>query len=77
MPDICDHANDEIEFLNQIQLSRISSATHQPSATHCCDCRAPFLSLAARHYRASADVWIASPSWNISHHLHKEFKNAA
>lgn len=41
MPDICDHANDEMEFLNQIQLSRISSATHQPSATHCCDCRAP------------------------------------
>ncbi|HIF3212056.1 TPA: TraR/DksA C4-type zinc finger protein [Salmonella enterica] len=30
-----------MEFLNQIQLSRISSATHQPSATHCCDCSAP------------------------------------
>lgn len=37
MPDICDHANDEMEFLNQIKFSRPPSPT-QPSATHCCDC---------------------------------------
>lgn len=36
MPDICDHANDEMEFLNQIKFSRPPSPT-QPSATHCCD----------------------------------------
>ncbi|MFU1868035.1 TraR/DksA C4-type zinc finger protein [Citrobacter portucalensis] len=43
MPDICDHANDEMEFLNlmeflnQITLSRPHPPS-QPSATHCCDC---------------------------------------
>lgn len=38
MPDICDHANDEMEFLNQITLSRPHPPS-QPSATHCCDCK--------------------------------------
>lgn len=42
MPDICDHANDEMEFLNQITLSRPHPPS-QPSATHCCDCKKPIL----------------------------------
>ncbi|EIZ0507630.1 TraR/DksA C4-type zinc finger protein [Salmonella enterica] len=40
IPDICDHANDEMEFLNQIKFSRIPPPP-QPSATHCCDCGTP------------------------------------
>ncbi|EDF5515135.1 TraR/DksA C4-type zinc finger protein [Salmonella enterica] len=40
MPDICDHANEEMEFLNQIKFSRPPSPT-RTSATHCCDCKKP------------------------------------
>ncbi|EBE8789623.1 TraR/DksA family transcriptional regulator, partial [Salmonella enterica] len=40
MPDICDHANEEMEFLNQIKFSRTPPPV-QPSATHCCDCGNP------------------------------------
>ncbi|MGV3827754.1 TraR/DksA C4-type zinc finger protein [Salmonella enterica] len=40
MPDICDHANEEMEFLNQIKFSR-NPPPVQPSATHCCDCGTP------------------------------------
>lgn len=40
MPDICDHANEEMEFLNQIKFSR-NTPPVQPSATHCCDCGTP------------------------------------
>lgn len=63
MPDICDHANEEMEFLNQIKFSRTPPHV-QPSATHCCDCG----NVAVRQYRASGDVWIVRPSWNISSH---------
>ncbi|EBA8767069.1 TraR/DksA family transcriptional regulator [Salmonella enterica] len=40
MPDICDHANEEMEFLNQIKFSR-NPPPVQPSATYCCDCGTP------------------------------------
>lgn len=40
MPDICDHANEEMEFLNQIKFSR-NPPPVPPSATHCCDCGTP------------------------------------
>lgn len=64
MPDICDHANDEMEFLNlmdflnQITLSRPHPPS-QPSAN------IAVTAIDVRHYRASGDAWIASPSWNI------------
>jgi len=40
MSDICDRADEEMEFLNQFQFTRTYSL-HRPSATHCCDCHDP------------------------------------
>lgn len=67
MPDICDHANEEMEFLNQIKFSRTPPPV-QPSATHCCDCGNPIPKRRREAVAGSGDVWIVRPSWNISSH---------
>lgn len=40
MSDICDRADEEMEFLNQFQFIR-AQPLNRTSATHCCDCNEP------------------------------------